>query len=151
MRENGGGVIVNISSVLGFLPAPYMGLYAATKHALEGYSETLDHEVRGFGVRVVLVEPGFTRTKIDANAARSQQSLAAYEGQRQRVVGVIGKQIAAAPLPDSVANAVLSAVEGKHQMRVPVGAEPKLLSRLRKWMPPTLVDKSLRKQFRLDS
>jgi short-subunit dehydrogenase len=48
-----------VSSVLGFLPAPYMSLYSASKHAIEGMSETLDHEVRNFGVRVVLVEPTF--------------------------------------------------------------------------------------------
>jgi NAD(P)-dependent dehydrogenase (short-subunit alcohol dehydrogenase family) len=57
MRRHGSGRIVNISSVMGLIPAPFMALYAASKHALEGYSESLDHEVRGSGVRVVLVEP----------------------------------------------------------------------------------------------
>jgi short-subunit dehydrogenase len=46
MRQRGSGRIINIGSVLGFLPAPYMALYAATKHAIEGYSESLDHELR---------------------------------------------------------------------------------------------------------
>ncbi|MEO8184845.1 MAG: SDR family NAD(P)-dependent oxidoreductase [Deltaproteobacteria bacterium] len=46
MRRQGSGRIINISSIFGFLPAPYMALYAATKHAIEGYSESLDHEVR---------------------------------------------------------------------------------------------------------
>ena len=58
MRKQGAGRIVNISSVMGLIPAPFMALYAASKHALEGYSESLDHEIRGSGVRVVLVEPG---------------------------------------------------------------------------------------------
>ncbi|WP_368659723.1 SDR family NAD(P)-dependent oxidoreductase, partial [Bacillus pseudomycoides] len=53
MREQRSGRVVNVSSVLGFLPAPYMGLYSASKHAIEGMSESLDHEVRKFGVRVV--------------------------------------------------------------------------------------------------
>src|SRR3954451_17673156 len=57
MREQGSGRIINVSSVLGFMPAPFMALYAATKHAIEGYSESLDHEVREHGVRVLLVEP----------------------------------------------------------------------------------------------
>jgi NAD(P)-dependent dehydrogenase (short-subunit alcohol dehydrogenase family) len=45
MRQAGHGRIVNISSVVGFIPAPFMGMYAASKHAIEGYTETLDHEV----------------------------------------------------------------------------------------------------------
>ena len=64
MRAQRSGRIINISSVLGFLPAPFMSVYAASKHAVEGYSESLDHEVRNFGVRVILVEPGFTRTNL---------------------------------------------------------------------------------------
>ena len=68
MRQAGDGRIVNISSVVGFLPAPYMGIYAASKHAVEGYTETLDHEVRRFGVRAVLVEPAYTKTKISGNS-----------------------------------------------------------------------------------
>lgn len=68
MRKQHSGRIVNVSSVLGFLPAPYMALYSASKHAVEGLSETLDHEVRKFGIRVALVEtllyqdqPGYQR------------------------------------------------------------------------------------------
>ncbi|MGW5666314.1 SDR family NAD(P)-dependent oxidoreductase, partial [Streptomyces sp. NPDC003758] len=57
MRAQGSGRIINISSVLGFVPAPYMAAYAASKHAVEGYSESMDHEVRQHGVRVLLVEP----------------------------------------------------------------------------------------------
>src|SRR5204862_6279599 len=68
MREQGSGRVINISSVLGLIPAPFGALYAATKHAVEGYSESLDHEVREFGVRVLLVEPAYTRTAFDANA-----------------------------------------------------------------------------------
>ena len=67
MRAQGSGRIINISSVLGFLPAPYGALYAASKHAVEGYSESVDHEVREHGVRVLLVEPAYTSTGFDAN------------------------------------------------------------------------------------
>src|SRR3954469_6654192 len=68
MRERGSSRVINVSSVLGFMPAPFMALYAATKHAIEGYSESLDHEVREHGVRVLLVEPAYARTSFDANA-----------------------------------------------------------------------------------
>ena len=83
MREQGSGRIINVSSVLGFLPAPFMALYAATKHAIEGYSESLDHEVRDHGVRVLLVEPGYTRTSFDANAVAVDEPLALYARRRE--------------------------------------------------------------------
>src|SRR5260370_25705747 len=71
MRRQGGGRIINIGSVLGFLPAPYMALYAATKHALEGYSESLDHELRTRGIRVSVVEPAYTQTQFDTNCVEA--------------------------------------------------------------------------------
>ena len=49
MRKQRAGRIVNISSVMGLIPAPFMALYSASKHAVEGYSESLDHEIRGRG------------------------------------------------------------------------------------------------------
>jgi len=57
MREQRSGRIINVSSIVGLIPVPYMALYASSKHALEGYSESVDHEVREHGVRVLLVEP----------------------------------------------------------------------------------------------
>ena len=57
MRRQGSGRIINIGSVLGFLPMPYGALYSATKHAVEGYSESLDHELRTRGIRVSVIEP----------------------------------------------------------------------------------------------
>src|SRR3954462_4223209 len=65
MRRQRAGRIVNISSVLGLIPAPFSALYAASKHAVEGYSESLARGVRAWGVRVVLVEPAYTRTSFD--------------------------------------------------------------------------------------
>ena len=83
MRRQGAGQIVNISSILGLLPAPFMGVYASTKHAVEGLSESLDHEVRGFGIRVVLIEPPYTRTNLDASAAQAEGRIDVYAAQRR--------------------------------------------------------------------
>src|SRR5436190_3665 len=80
MRARGSGRIINISSVLGLVPAPYMASYVATKHAIEGYSESVDHEVREHGVRVLLVEPAYTRTGFDTNALQPDEPLSAYAG-----------------------------------------------------------------------
>ena len=75
MRAQGSGRIINISSVLGFLPAPYGALYAASKHAVEGYSESVDHEVREHGVRVLLVEPAYTSTGFEAKVVQPDNPL----------------------------------------------------------------------------
>ena len=77
MRAPASGRIINISSVVGFIPQPFMAVYVSSKHALEGYSESLDHEVREQGVRVLLVEPGPTNTGFGANMARRRHPAAA--------------------------------------------------------------------------
>ncbi len=68
MRERGAGVIVNVSSIGGLVSAPFAGLYAASKHAVEAISEALHYEVKPFGVRVAVVEPGGFATDFGANA-----------------------------------------------------------------------------------
>src|SRR5215207_6282843 len=78
MRRQGGGRIVNIGSALGLVPMPYMALYAATKHAIEGYSESLDHELRTRGIRVTVVEPAYTKTHFDANLLEPDLKLDEY-------------------------------------------------------------------------
>ena len=67
MRKQRSGRIINIGSVLGFLHMPYMALYAATTHAVAGYLESLDHELRTWGIRVSVIEPAYTKTQFDAN------------------------------------------------------------------------------------
>ena len=68
MRARGSGRIVQCSSVLGFVAAPWRGAYTATKFALEGLTDTLRMEMRGTGVEVVLIEPGPITTRFRANA-----------------------------------------------------------------------------------
>lgn len=149
MRAQRSGRIVNISSVLGFLPAPYMGLYSASKHAVEGMSETLDHEVRKFGIRVVLVEPSFTKTNLDLNAPHAASKLSAYDDERNDVFRAIEKNVKGAPEPDGVATAIVDAALGAWRMRHTPKGQASLLSKLRRFMPAGPVDASLRKTFGL--
>lgn len=67
MRAQGCGYIVNISSLAGRLGLPFQGFYSATKFALEGYSEALYFEVKPFGIRLVLIEPGDFRTSFSVH------------------------------------------------------------------------------------
>jgi NAD(P)-dependent dehydrogenase (short-subunit alcohol dehydrogenase family) len=72
MRERGAGVIVNVGSIAGLVARPYGGLYAASKHAVEAISEALHHEVRDFGIRVAVIEPGQFETELLANATTAR-------------------------------------------------------------------------------
>jgi NAD(P)-dependent dehydrogenase (short-subunit alcohol dehydrogenase family) len=149
MRAQRGGRIINVSSVLGFLPAPYMGLYSAAKHAVEGMSETMDHEVRQFGVRVSLVEPGFTKSNLDVNSPDASNKIPAYGADRTLVSGAVAKNVGTAPGPDGVANTIVSAALGSWRMRHTPKGQATLLRKLRRFMPAGPVDQSLRKSFGL--
>ncbi len=149
MREQRAGRIINISSVLGFLPAPYMALYAASKHAVEGLSESLDHEVRQFGVRVALVEPSFTKTNLDLNAPQTVCKIPDYSGEFGVVAQAIQKNVQKAPEPNGVADTIVEAALGAWKMRRTPKGEASLLAKLRRFMPAGPVEKGLRKSFGL--
>ena len=149
MRRQGVGLIINISSILGFIPAPFMGVYGSTKHAIEGLSESLDHEVRAFGIRVVLIEPYYTRTNLDASAAQAERRIDAYALQRQRTAALITHNTNTAPEPKLVAEEVLRSIEGPYRMRRPVG-QAVLLTWLRRLLPARMFEPGLRKAYALD-
>lgn len=149
MRAQRGGRIVNVGSVLGFLPAPYMSVYSASKHAVEGLSETLDHEVRQFGVRVTLVEPSFTRTNLDVNARQTGEKIADYGRERALAARAVADNVNAAPQPDGVASTIVEAALGAWRMRRTPPGHASLLNKLRRFMPAGPVDASLRKTFGL--
>jgi NAD(P)-dependent dehydrogenase (short-subunit alcohol dehydrogenase family) len=151
LREQRSGRIINISSVVGFLPAPYMGIYAASKHALEGYSESLDHEVRQFGIRVCVIEPGFTRTNLDENGQLAAQLLEVYSNERDRVREAVRSRIARGGNPASVAAIVSQALHSRSPSpRYPAGRGAKVLSLLKKLAPAQLLDSGIRKQFGIE-
>jgi NAD(P)-dependent dehydrogenase (short-subunit alcohol dehydrogenase family) len=146
MRAHGTGRIINISSVLGFVPGPYMASYVATKHAVEGYSESLDHEVREHGVRVLLVEPAYTKTGFDANALQPDAPLTVYAKQRQIFDGVIATAMAAGDDPATVAKAIVAAAtDPKPKLRYTAGSTARRVSTLRRFVPARAFDKQIRK------
>ena len=152
MRGQRSGRIVNIGSVVGFVPAPFQGIYCASKHALEGYSESLDHEVRRFGIRVSVIEPGFTRTNIAQNSLVADRPLEAYAEGRNRVLKATRENIAKGGTALGVAEVVQKALTSQSpRSRYPVGREAKFVSRLRKFGPSKLFEWGLRRQFQLDA
>jgi NAD(P)-dependent dehydrogenase (short-subunit alcohol dehydrogenase family) len=150
MREQGGGRIINVSSVLGLVPAPFMALYAATKHAIEGYSESLDHEVREHGVRVLLVEPGYTNTAFDVNAVAVDEPLALYAQRREAFDALTAAAVRAGDDPAVVSQVIVAAAtDTRPRLRYTAGPLARRVSKLRRYVPPAIFDKQIRKTSQL--
>jgi short-subunit dehydrogenase len=150
MRAQKSGRIINISSIFGFMPAPYMAAYSATKYAIEGYSESVDHEVRQYGVRVLLVEPGGTRTGFDDNTTPPDSPLEVYARQRHTTSQVVAEEVNNGGDPATVAAAIVAAAtDSKPKLRYPAGPRARRLSTMRRWVPSRMFDRQLRKFNRL--
>lgn len=148
MRKQGKGRIINISSVAGFLPGPYTALYNATKHAVEGYSESLDHELRTFGIRVSLVEPVFTRTALGDHGDKPDQVLSVYDKGRAAANATWRNGIANGDPVEAVAEKVVKAATDKEpSMRYTPGKMAGRLRLMRRFVPEKAFDKSFRKQM----
>lgn len=151
MRRQRSGRIINIGSVLGFLPMPYMALYSATKHAVAGYSEALDHELRTQGIRVAVVEPAYINTPFDANLMKPDAALDLYSEIRAGVERRVKEVLVGADGPEVVAEMVVKAA---------LAADPKLryapglarrLRLMRRFAPASLLDAGVRKDLRLQA
>ena len=150
MRRRSEGRIINIGSVLGLIPAPYSAHYSAAKHALEGYSESLDHEVRVFNIRVSVIEPAFVRTVFDQNGIEPDSVLEEYDRARAGVDALLRDVMPKADRPELVADVVVkAATDPRPRRRYTAGKSARQVSMLRRFAPADMFDKSLRKQFRL--
>jgi len=152
MRRQGAGRIINIGSALGFLPMPYGALYAATKHAVEGYSESLDHELRTWGIRVSVIEPAYMKTPFDANFLEPDAALDAYREIRAAVNKRVKEVMATAEDPRVVAEVVLKAAgSARPKLRYTAGRLAGRLRFLRTFLPARLMDAGIRRDLRLDA
>ena len=148
--RHGGGRIINIGSVLGFLPAPYLALYAATKHAVAGYSESLDHELRTRGIRVSVIEPAYTKTQFDAHLLEADSKLDEYRGVRAAVGKRLQELVAAAGQPGVVADIVLqAATAARPKLRYTAGGLASRLRWLRRFAPAGVMDAGIRRDLQL--
>lgn len=151
MRQQRNGRIINIGSVLGFLPMPYMALYSATKHAVAGYSEALDHELRTMGIRVSVVEPAYINTPFDANLMKPDAPLDVYRDIRMRVERRVREVLVSADGPEIVAEIVLkAAMADKPKLHYAPGLASRMRL-LRRFAPAGVLDAGVRKDLRLEA
>jgi short-subunit dehydrogenase len=95
MKRQGGGTIINISSVAGHIPIPYHSLYSATKFAMNAASKAARVELKGSGINVLTVCPGYVRTEFSANAIRGKEQKQIRPAQ---VRGITAERVAQATL-----------------------------------------------------
>ncbi|MEU0314125.1 oxidoreductase [Nocardioides sp. NPDC006273] len=150
MRSQRSGRIVNVSSVVGFLPTPYMAIYSASKHAIEGYSQSLDHEVREYGVRSLLVEPAYTSTGFEANSTLADEALSAYDVRRRDMGRLLAAAIKDGDDPTVVAKVVLAAAtDERPKLRYTAGPQAGRAGLLRRLAPDRIFDQQIRKLNKL--
>ena len=157
MRRQGWGKIVNLSSMGGKLTFPGGAFYHATKHAVEALSDALRFEVAGFGIDVIVVEPGPIRTQFGDTAIGSIQgsgagdpAYAAFNTQvaakiREAYEGPMGRLSSG---PEAVAQVIEKALaKPRPATRYPVTAAARIMMGLRRWLPDRAFDAVLRTQF----
>ena len=148
MRQQGQGRILNIGSILGLIPAPFGAYYAASKHAIEGYSESLDHEVRMFGIRVAVIEPWATKTSIETNSPQGDRPVAAYAQALAKYRTAFDAAMAGGDTAEDVAATIVAAAQDRaHRLRYPSGKAARQTSFARRFLPRSFFDRTLRKQF----
>jgi NAD(P)-dependent dehydrogenase (short-subunit alcohol dehydrogenase family) len=146
MRRQGGGHIINISSVLGQVAFPYVGLYAASKFALEGFTEALRHELRQFNIQVALIEPGFVKTNFDGQ--RPVSLIDDYATGRQAAFQWSRAGIEHGMAPGVVAQAILAvATTPTPRLRNRIGRTARLLSALKRLLPEPTFERVQRRIF----
>ena len=129
-----------------------MALYAATQHAIEGYSESLDHELRTSGIRVSVIEPAYTKTQFDAHWLEADSKLDEYRAARAVVGKRLREAVAAADAPSVVADVVLqAAAAARPKLRYTAARGASRLRWLRRFAPAGVMDAGIRKELRLDA
>ena len=151
MREQRNGRILNVGSAMGLIPGPYLAYYSATKHALEGYSQSLDHEVRQFGIRVAIIGPAYTSTSFEESTVPSDSPVSVYADSRAKHLVAYRRAMVVADKAESVAKTIVRALQDSPpRLRYASGKSAKQIAFARRFLPSWLFDKILRSQFGLD-
>jgi NAD(P)-dependent dehydrogenase (short-subunit alcohol dehydrogenase family) len=155
MRRQRSGYIINIGSIGGILAIPYQSMYSASKFALEGLSEALRMEVRPFGIRVVIIEPGDHKTALTENRQFTALSGAAeaYSPSLEAALLKTARDEQSGPGPEQIARLLYRIVNRRHpRLRYTIGPAPQraavLLKRL---MPYSVLEYSMRTYYGLRS
>ncbi len=152
--SGGGGTIVNVSSVGGRVGVPVLSAYQSTKFALEGLSESMSYELTPFGIRVVIIEPGFIRTNIMNSSISAKKALdpkSPYFPLTKKVENHFKSMmtdIASSSSPEEVAKTILQAVTSENpQLRYTVGNDAAAIMQAKRAMSDAEFGNLIKQQF----
>jgi short-subunit dehydrogenase len=152
LRRQKGGHIINVSSLSGLSPIPFLGIYSASKFALEGYTEALRHELAPFNIHVSLTEAGFLKTPMMHNRQVGGNQITEYDPWRQRALNAIRAYEEKGPGPEMVAETLLKIVSSKTpRIHYLIGRQAKSVARVRRFLPERLYEWGVRRTFSLDN
>ncbi|MFS0557498.1 oxidoreductase [Brevibacillus sp. 179-C9.3 HS] len=149
MRQQKSGRIINVSSISGRFGFPGLSPYAASKHAVEGFSESLRLEMLPFRVQVVLVEPGSFRTAIWEKGIQEQEldEASPYASQMKQLMHHVESIMEKAPAPDEVISTIVhAATTRKPRFRYPVGKGVALTIAAKNLLPWTWIERLVTKR-----
>jgi short-subunit dehydrogenase len=148
MRRQKKGLIINISSVAGLFAIPYQSMYSASKYAMESYTEALRMEVRDFGIRAVLIEPGDTKTGFTDNRYYCAESENTAYPKSKASIERMEKDERNGSKPEEIARIIGGLLSKKNPpVRVTVGLIYKVFAQLKRVFPNRLVELILRKMY----
>jgi len=149
MRRGRSGHIVAVSSLAGLVPVPFWGFYNASKFALEGYMETLRHELKPFGILVAMVEPGAIHTPFYENP--QAREMPEYAPWRDRALKTMRHFADEAPGPGVVAEVVARLISSRSPpLRNRITREASVFPFLRWLLPASAFEAGTRRGFNLD-
>ncbi len=147
-RARKSGQVITVSSLGGLTGIPFQAFYSASKHAVEGYLESLSWEVAPLGVRMHLVEPGFMRTDIESHLRPTTKRFSDYDRVREVPLAIIREKVKAGAPPRRVAVAVAKLVSGRsRKFRTRVGSDAVWVPRLKRLLPHSLFSKAVSSKF----
>jgi NAD(P)-dependent dehydrogenase (short-subunit alcohol dehydrogenase family) len=154
MRKEGKGKIINMSSISGRFGFPGLSPYVSSKHALEGYSESLRLELKPFGIDVFLIEPGSYQTNIWTSgmkvASRSLEKESPYYTYMKKIKSEMERGQDRLGNPEEIAALVGEIAVGKRNaFRIPVGRGTRLTILLKSILPWRKLEKIVLKKFKL--
>lgn len=152
MRKQKSGLIINITSIAGFMGLPYRGIYSATKGAMELVTETLRMETKDFGVHITSIAPGDFATNIAAGRFHAPLlKNSAYKIPYQKTLDLINEGVVQGEDPILIAHTVLKVINAKNpKVRYKVGSFMQKFSlRLKSLLPDKVYEKLLLKHYKL--